>query len=113
MEKNDRQRDVTDAMNTVSDERVDLDRFRLKEPQEWGMDDVVAWMIAIARRHQIPVEDMNIHKFASCTGPLLLLMSEQHFIDRDVQFGSMLYREFRKLVSGWCLTTCMFFCHAL
>uniref|UniRef100_A0A914XRF8 ETS domain-containing protein n=1 Tax=Plectus sambesii TaxID=2011161 RepID=A0A914XRF8_9BILA len=82
-----------------NNERVDLDRFRLKEPQEWGMDDVVAWMIAIARRHQIAVEDMNIHKFASCTGPLLLLMSEQHFVDRDAQFGSMLYREFRKLVS--------------
>jgi hypothetical protein len=82
-----------------NNERVDLDRFRLREPQEWGMDDVVAWMIAVARHHQIPVEDMNMHKYASCTGPLLLLMSEQHFVDRDPNYGQLLYREFRKLVT--------------
>lgn len=32
-----------------NNERVDLLRFRIKEPQEWGADDVVAWILDVAR----------------------------------------------------------------
>lgn len=64
------------------------------------MDDVIAWMIAVARKHQIPVEDMNMHRFANCTGPLLMLMNQQNFIDRDSVYGYLLYMEFRKLIGG-------------
>uniref|UniRef100_A0AC34PUW9 ETS domain-containing protein n=1 Tax=Panagrolaimus sp. JU765 TaxID=591449 RepID=A0AC34PUW9_9BILA len=82
-----------------NNERVDLARFRNKEPQDWVMDDVLAWILDVARRNQIPVENLNMHKFATCNGPRLLLMSEQHFQDRDPVYGSMLFNEFRKLVS--------------
>lgn len=39
-----------------------------------------------------------MHRFANCTGPLLMLMSQQHFLDRDAVYGYLLYMEFRKLV---------------
>lgn len=83
-----------------NNERVDLARFRNKEPQDWVMDDVLAWILDVARRNQIPVENLNMHKFATCNGPRLLLMSEQNFQDRDPVYGSMLFTEFRKLVAG-------------
>lgn len=35
-------------------ERMDLLRFKRKEPREWSSDDVVAWILDVARRHQIP-----------------------------------------------------------
>jgi ETS factor family protein len=81
-----------------NNEKVDLARFRVKEPQEWVMDDVLAWMLDVARRNQVPVENINMHKFATCTGPRLLLMNEQAFLERDPVYGSILYTEFRKLV---------------
>jgi ETS factor family protein len=82
-----------------NNERVDLARFRIKEPQEWATDDVVAWMLDVARRHRIPFENLNMHKFATCTGPLLMLMNEHSFKERDPTYGSLLYNEFRKLLN--------------
>lgn len=70
------------------------------------MDDVIGWMISVAKQHQIPVEDMNMHRFANCTGPLLMLMNQQNFIDRDNAYGYLLYVEFRKLIGGMYLTFC-------
>uniref|UniRef100_A0AC35FSI6 Uncharacterized protein n=1 Tax=Panagrolaimus sp. PS1159 TaxID=55785 RepID=A0AC35FSI6_9BILA len=81
-----------------NNEKVDLARFRVKEPQEWVMDDVLAWMLDVARRNQVPVENINMHKFATCNGPRLLLMNEQAFLERDPVYGTMLFTEFRKLV---------------
>uniref|UniRef100_F1KTA1 ETSous factor n=1 Tax=Ascaris suum TaxID=6253 RepID=F1KTA1_ASCSU len=82
-----------------NNERVDLARFRAKEPQDWSMEDVIAWMLDVAKRNRIPFEDLEMQKFASCTGPLLLLMTEQNFKDRDPNYGSLLFSEFRKLVT--------------
>lgn len=42
--------------------RVDLARFRVKDPNEWLVDDVVAWLLDVAKRHNIPFEEMNMHK---------------------------------------------------
>lgn len=81
-----------------NNERIDLDAFRRKDPREWNMDDVIGWMISVAKDHQIPVEDMNMHQFATCTGSMLLLMNEQYFVDRDSTYGTLLYSEFRKLL---------------
>jgi hypothetical protein len=36
------------------EDKVDLLQFKRKEPREWNSDDVVAWILDIARRHQIP-----------------------------------------------------------
>lgn len=66
------------------------------------MDDVIGWMISVAKRRGIPVEDMNMHRFANCTGPLLTLMTQQNFIERDPNHGAVLYMEFRKLMGGKC-----------
>jgi len=63
------------------------------------MDDVIGWMISVAKKRGIPVEDMNMHRFANCTGPLLTLMNQQNFVDRDSTYGSLLYVEFRKLMA--------------
>uniref|UniRef100_A0A7E4VFH3 ETS domain-containing protein n=1 Tax=Panagrellus redivivus TaxID=6233 RepID=A0A7E4VFH3_PANRE len=81
-----------------NNERVDLASFRKKNPNEWVMDDVLAWMLDVARRNQVPVENINMHKFATCDGPRLLQMTEQNFQERDQVYGSMLFSEFRKLV---------------
>ncbi|KAK0396951.1 hypothetical protein QR680_001921 [Steinernema hermaphroditum] len=82
-----------------NNERVDLVRFRLNDPKDWAMDDVVAWMLDVARRNSIPLEDMNMQKFASCNGPQLLAMNEIEFKQRDPAYGSLLFCELRKLVS--------------
>uniref|UniRef100_A0A1I7Y5R6 ETS domain-containing protein n=1 Tax=Steinernema glaseri TaxID=37863 RepID=A0A1I7Y5R6_9BILA len=82
-----------------NNERVDLVRFRLSDPKDWAMDDVVAWMLDVARRNSIPLEDMNMQKFASCNGPQLLAMNELEFKHRDPAYGSLLFCELRKLVS--------------
>ncbi|KAI1731976.1 ets-domain-containing protein [Ditylenchus destructor] len=82
-----------------NNERVDLLRFRIKETQEWGADDVVAWMLDVARRHGIECENLNMHKFAKFTGQILMQMSEEYFKECDPCYGSLLYTEFRKLIS--------------
>ncbi|KAL3112784.1 hypothetical protein niasHT_019758 [Heterodera trifolii] len=81
------------------DERMDLLQFKRKEPREWSSDDVVAWILDVARRHQIPCENLNLAKFANCTGPLLMLMNEQSFKENDPNFGSLLFSEFCKLIT--------------
>lgn len=85
------------------EDKVDLAQFKRKEPREWSTDDVVAWILDVARRHQIPCEfspsllhihinlsfffnlgeNMNLTKFATCSGPLLMLMNEQSFKEHD------------------------------
>ncbi|CAD6185027.1 unnamed protein product [Caenorhabditis auriculariae] len=83
-----------------NNEKVDLARFRVKDPNEWLVDDVVAWMLDIAKRHNIPFEEMNMHRFASLTGQHMLVMSERDFIDRDPTFGPLIFNEFRKANSN-------------
>uniref|UniRef100_A0A914HDD4 Uncharacterized protein n=1 Tax=Globodera rostochiensis TaxID=31243 RepID=A0A914HDD4_GLORO len=80
-------------------ERMDLLQFKRKEPREWSSDDVVAWILDVARRHQIPCENLNLAKFANCSGPLLMLMNEQRFKEHDPNYGSLLFAEFCKLVT--------------
>ncbi|KAK5967221.1 PNT domain-containing protein [Trichostrongylus colubriformis] len=79
-----------------NNEKVDLARFRVKDPVEWLVDDVVSWMLDIAKRHGIPFEEMNMHKFANLTGQQLVGMSEQNFVERDHIWGPLIYNEFRK-----------------
>nr|CDJ85986.1 Sterile alpha motif pointed domain containing protein [Haemonchus contortus] len=79
-----------------NNEKVDLSRFRVKDPVEWLVDDVVSWMLDVAKRHEIPFEEMNMHKFANLTGQQLIGMTEQHFVERDHIWGPLIYSEFRK-----------------
>ncbi|CAK5083726.1 unnamed protein product [Meloidogyne enterolobii] len=81
------------------EDKVDLMRFKRKEPREWSDDDVIAWILDVARRHRIPCENMNLTKFAKCSGPLLMLMNEQSFKEQDPNYGSLLFGEFCKLVT--------------
>ncbi|CAD5222090.1 unnamed protein product [Bursaphelenchus xylophilus] len=78
-------------------EQVDLAKFKLKEPSEWSMDDVIAWLLDVAKRNSIPAEDLST-QFARCTGAQLLQMNEHQFCERDKNYGSLLYSEFRKLI---------------
>ncbi|VDM74654.1 unnamed protein product [Strongylus vulgaris] len=75
---------------------VDLARFRVKDPVEWLVDDVVSWMLDVAKRHGIPFEEMNMHRFANLTGQQMIGMTEQNFIERDPIWGPLIYNEFRK-----------------
>ncbi|KAM3727058.1 Uncharacterized protein ACO02O_03747 [Dirofilaria immitis] len=81
-----------------NNERVDLTRFLSKEPQEWTMGDVIAWLLHVAKRNGIPFEDLEMQKFANCTGMVLIQMREADFQQRDAVYGSLLYTEFRKLL---------------
>lgn len=35
---------------------MDLEAFKGKEPGAWTMDDVIAWMVGVARKYSIPIE---------------------------------------------------------
>ncbi|KAF1749083.1 hypothetical protein GCK72_025550 [Caenorhabditis remanei] len=83
-----------------NNEKVDLARFRVKDPNEWLVDDVVAWMLDVAKRHGIPFEEMNMHKFSTLSGQEMSVMTEQCFIERDPVFGNLIYSEFRKTVNN-------------
>ncbi|CBW44362.1 ETS domain-containing protein [Caenorhabditis elegans] len=83
-----------------NNEKVDLARFRVKDPNEWLVDDVVAWMLDVAKRHNIPFEEMNMHKFAMLSGQEMLTMSERCFIERDPVFGNLIFNEFRKTLEN-------------
>lgn len=65
------------------------------------MEDVIAWLLHVAKRNNIPYEDLEIQKFASCTGTHLLQMNEEAFKIRDSVYGSLIFREFRRLLDGW------------
>uniref|UniRef100_A0AC35U4Y1 ETS domain-containing protein n=1 Tax=Rhabditophanes sp. KR3021 TaxID=114890 RepID=A0AC35U4Y1_9BILA len=82
-----------------NNERVDLDGFRIKEPIRWSCDDVVAWMLHVARRNSIPFEEINMQGFTACNGQALMSMNEQHFKERDEIYGALVYKEFCKNVA--------------
>lgn len=54
--------DPISVYDVLSFSRVDLARFRVKDPLEWSVDDVVPWIMDVAKRHRIPYEDMNMHE---------------------------------------------------
>ncbi|PAV75472.1 hypothetical protein WR25_16228 isoform F [Diploscapter pachys] len=83
-----------------NEKRVDLARFRVKDPGEWLVDDVVAWMLDVAKRHSIPFEEMNMHRFASLNGQAMLMMTEQNFMEKDPVWGRLIYSEFKKCASN-------------
>lgn len=89
-----------DLVSSVIDYSVNLDSFRYKDPREWGLDDVIGWMISVAKRHNIPIEDMNMQRFSDCNGPLLNLMTQQNFADRDAVYGPLLFAEYRRMLGG-------------
>ncbi|CAI5454888.1 unnamed protein product [Caenorhabditis angaria] len=90
---------VTAFKPIPNNEKVDLARFRVKDPNDWVIDDVVAWMLDVARRHDIPFEELNMHGFTSVTGSTMLQMSETCFLARDPVFGTLIFNEFRKSIS--------------
>uniref|UniRef100_A0A0K0ESN2 ETS domain-containing protein n=1 Tax=Strongyloides stercoralis TaxID=6248 RepID=A0A0K0ESN2_STRER len=78
---------------------VDLTRFRYKSPKDWTADDVLAWMIDVAKRHNIGMERFDLTQFATINGNLLLMMQEEHFIEREPTHGKLLYQELLHLIS--------------
>jgi hypothetical protein len=76
----------------------DLDRFRHITPCEWSFDDVTAWMIGVARKHRVPLEEMNMTRFSGYTGAHLALMTRAQFDEKDHSYGSLLYAEFRAML---------------
>ncbi|CAO4387038.1 unnamed protein product [Caenorhabditis nigoni] len=79
-------------------EKVDLARFRVKDPNEWLCDDVMAWVLDVAKRHNIPFDQLNLHGFSTVSGQEMRLMSEQAFIEKDSSNGNLIFNEFRKFV---------------
>ncbi|KRY49120.1 ETS homologous factor [Trichinella britovi] len=79
-------------------DRVDLGSFRTKPVLEWAIDDVIGWMIHVARKYNVPVEEMNMHRFSGCTGAILLMMNQANFVERDPAFGSILFEELQKII---------------
>ncbi|KRX19707.1 ETS homologous factor [Trichinella nelsoni] len=79
-------------------DRVDLGSFRTKPVLEWAIDDVIGWMIHVARKYNVPVEEMNMHRFSGCTGAILLMMNQGNFVERDPAFGSILFEELQKII---------------
>ncbi|KRY20366.1 ETS homologous factor [Trichinella patagoniensis] len=79
-------------------DRVDLGSFRTKPVLEWAIDDVIGWMIHVARKYNVPVEEMNMHRFSGCTGAILLMMNQGNFVERDPAFGSILFEELQKVI---------------
>uniref|UniRef100_A0A915DNQ8 Uncharacterized protein n=1 Tax=Ditylenchus dipsaci TaxID=166011 RepID=A0A915DNQ8_9BILA len=71
----------------------------VKEPREWDSNDVIGWLLDVARRHNIPFENFTTQKLLKCAGPLLVIMTEQSFKECDPCYGSLLFTEFRKLIS--------------
>ncbi|VDN40596.1 unnamed protein product [Gongylonema pulchrum] len=63
------------------------------------MEDVIAWLLHIAKLNGIPFEDLEVQKFAYCTGIDLMQMGEADFIARDTVYGSLIYNEFRKFLA--------------
>ncbi|KAI6227600.1 hypothetical protein M3Y99_01238700 [Aphelenchoides fujianensis] len=76
---------------------IDLASFRWRDPQTWTSDDIVAWVLDVARRHNIAREDIGVVEFGSYSGLALTRMSEQNFQDINANFGGLLYAELRKL----------------
>ena len=78
---------------------VDLEAWRSLPPQEWRFDDVTAWMIGVARKHGIPLEEMNMTRFSGYTGAHLSFMAKEEFINKDQSYGFLLYAELSMLMN--------------
>uniref|UniRef100_A0A5S6QU90 ETS domain-containing protein n=1 Tax=Trichuris muris TaxID=70415 RepID=A0A5S6QU90_TRIMR len=79
--------------------RLDLETFRSKRIEDWDVDDLIGWMIHVAGKYRVPLEELNMHKFSGCAGGYMALMSEENFKERDPKYGTLLFREFRNLCS--------------
>lgn len=88
-----------------NNEKVDLARFRVKDPTEWLVDDVVAWLLDVAKRQNVPYEEMDLPKWNGITGQDLITMTEESFLKMDGIQGGMIYGEFRKFVDNMTDTT--------
>ncbi|KAI6177428.1 hypothetical protein M3Y97_00906200 [Aphelenchoides bicaudatus] len=78
---------------------IDLASFRVKDPFQWKSDDVVAWVLDVARRHNIPREEIGVIEFGSHNGVSLTRMTEQNFKEINSSFGSLMYAELRRLLN--------------
>ncbi|KAI6216090.1 hypothetical protein M3Y94_00462400 [Aphelenchoides besseyi] len=76
---------------------IDLASFRWRDPLTWTTEDVVAWVLDVARRHNIAREDIGVIEFGSYTGTSLARMTEQDFQEINSNFGHLLYSELRKM----------------
>ncbi|CAJ0934261.1 unnamed protein product, partial [Mesorhabditis belari] len=82
-----------------TDNRLDLVGWRVREPVDWTMDDVVGWMLETSKRLGIPCEDINMSKFATLSGAELLKMNENDFTDCDPSYGKLFYREMARFLN--------------
>lgn len=57
-------------------------------------------MLDIARRHNIPREDIGVIEFGSHNGISLTRLTEQNFKEINSSFGPLMYLELRRLLNG-------------
>jgi hypothetical protein len=93
---------------------IDLAGFRVKDPYKWNRDDVVAWVLGksalkgfkntfcldVARRHNIPHEEIGVVEFSSQNGTTLTRLTEDDFKKINPSFGSFIYFEFQKVLKS-------------
>ncbi|XP_067122684.1 ETS homologous factor-like isoform X2 [Centruroides vittatus] len=89
-------------MLTIEDfvEAVPLNRrWETLSPDQWQCSEIADWLLDWAEKHGVEPEEINTLGFSSVSGQDLCRLSERDFIDRDCQYGSMLYKSFQERLS--------------
>ncbi len=65
---------------------------------DWGTDEILSWIIGIAKSFDIAIENLQLFRFLSLNGRLLSELSEAEFIANDPIIGRILYSELNRLL---------------
>jgi len=87
--------------------------FRSKPVVHWDVDDVMFWLVDVASRLGIEIEQLRTENFQDCPGWRLARLSQPQFEKMDPRFGRTLYAELAKLLTGeicWMVFLVNLFC---
>jgi len=81
----------TDGAVHISGDSLSTE-WTTKSVRQWASDDILCWIISVAKDNELNAEDIDMSHFREIDGTTLYRMTEEDFVSMESQHGKLLYR---------------------
>lgn len=77
-----------------------MSQWASKEPRLWSTDDVLDWLYSSVEKEGVDFGRLRGEAFQNVNGVQLCSMTQQEFVDKEPEYGGLLFTSFKKLLNS-------------
>lgn len=77
-----------------------MSKWASKHPRQWTTDDVLDWLYSSVEKEGVDLGRLRGEAFQNVTGVELCNMSEEEFIEKEPEYGGLLFKSFQRLIDS-------------